>query len=144
MGIASMCDFQRIHSNGLTLSIKPFTINTRPVARRDLDLAPILAAFAPFFAEKSRLPKGVESKTMRPPLTASISASISAGSVEFGVQIFLHRRLSRFYSARHWEARASGPFCPRTLSADFDHRRGRHRRRPLRLINERRRSCKCS
>jgi hypothetical protein len=55
MGIASKCDFQRIHSNGLTLSIKPFTINTRKVARRDLDLAPILAAFAPFFAEESAI-----------------------------------------------------------------------------------------
>jgi hypothetical protein len=37
-------------SNGLALSIKPFTINTHTVARRDLDLAPIIAAFAPFFS----------------------------------------------------------------------------------------------
>jgi hypothetical protein len=50
-----MCDFQRIHSNGLALSIKPFTINTRTVARRDLDLAPILAAFAPFLLEESAI-----------------------------------------------------------------------------------------
>jgi hypothetical protein len=50
-----MCDFQRIHSNGLALSIKPFTINTRAVARRDLDLAPILAAFAPFLLEESAI-----------------------------------------------------------------------------------------
>jgi hypothetical protein len=55
MGIASKCDFQRIHSNGLALSIKPFTINTRTFARRDLDLAPTLAAFAPFFAEESAI-----------------------------------------------------------------------------------------
>ena len=54
-GIASKCDFQRIHSNGLTLNIKPFTMNTRTVARRDLDLGPILAAFAPFFAEESAI-----------------------------------------------------------------------------------------
>jgi hypothetical protein len=50
-----MCDFQRIHSNGLALSIKPFTINTRTVARRNLDLAPILAAFAPFLLEESAI-----------------------------------------------------------------------------------------
>ncbi len=50
-----MCDFQRIHSNGLTLSFKPFTINTRTVARRDLDLAPILAAFAPFLLKESAI-----------------------------------------------------------------------------------------
>src|SRR5262245_4573880 len=49
---------------------------------------------------------------MRPPLTASISASISVGSVELGAKIFLHRRWLRFYAARHSEARASGPFCP--------------------------------
>src|SRR5262249_22022495 len=49
---------------------------------------------------------------MRPPLTASISALISAGSVELGIQIILHRRWRRFYAARHSEARASGPFCP--------------------------------
>jgi hypothetical protein len=104
-----MCDFQRIHSNGLALSIKPFTIKPRTVARRDLDLAPILAAFAP---KNPRLPNGVESKTMRLPLTASISASISARSVELGIQIFLHRRWRRFYAARHSETRAGGPFCP--------------------------------
>jgi hypothetical protein len=39
----------------LALSIKPFTINTRTVARRDLDLAPILAAFAPFLLEESAI-----------------------------------------------------------------------------------------
>jgi hypothetical protein len=54
-----MCDFQRVIqmalSNGLALSIKPFTIITRTVARRDLDLAPILAAFAPFFLEESAI-----------------------------------------------------------------------------------------
>src|SRR5215813_8751314 len=55
MGIASKCDFQRIHSNDLALSIKPFTMNTRTVARRDLDLAPILAAFAPFLVEESAI-----------------------------------------------------------------------------------------
>src|SRR5215813_4919329 len=36
-GIASKCDFQRIHSNGLALIVKPFTRNARTVARRDLD-----------------------------------------------------------------------------------------------------------
>jgi hypothetical protein len=46
---------QMVLSNGLALSIKPFTINTRTVARRDLDLAPILAAFAPFFLEESAI-----------------------------------------------------------------------------------------
>src|SRR5215470_19666815 len=50
-----MCDFQRIHSNGLALSIKPFTINTRTVARRDLDLEPILASYAPFLLEESAI-----------------------------------------------------------------------------------------
>jgi hypothetical protein len=53
--MASMCDFQRTHSNGLALGVKPFTINTRTVARRDLDLAPILAAFAPFFLKESAI-----------------------------------------------------------------------------------------
>ena len=52
-----MCDFQRIHSNGLSLSIKPFTINTRTVARRDLAPAPILAVFAPFLLEESATTK---------------------------------------------------------------------------------------
>jgi len=55
MGIASMCDYQRFHSNGLALSIKPFTRSTRTVARRDIDLAPILAAFAPFLLEESAI-----------------------------------------------------------------------------------------
>ena len=55
MGIAFKCDSQRIHSNGLALSIKPFTMNTRTVARRDLDLSPILAAFAPFPLEESAI-----------------------------------------------------------------------------------------
>jgi len=50
-----MCDFQPIHSNGLAISIKPFTINTRTVARRDLDLLPILAAFAPFLLVESAI-----------------------------------------------------------------------------------------
>jgi hypothetical protein len=39
-------------SNGLALRIKPFTINTRTVARRDLDFAPPLAAFALFLLEE--------------------------------------------------------------------------------------------
>ena len=46
---------QMVLSNGFALSIKPFTINTRTFARRDLDLAPILAAFAPFLLEESAI-----------------------------------------------------------------------------------------
>jgi hypothetical protein len=64
------------------------------------------------FQKNPRLPYGVESKTMRPPLTVSISALSSAKSVELGIQIFLHRRWRRFYAVRHSEARASRPFCP--------------------------------
>jgi hypothetical protein len=39
----------------LAHSIKPFTINTRKVARRDLDLSPILAAFASFLLQESAI-----------------------------------------------------------------------------------------
>src|SRR5262245_25891277 len=44
------------------------------------------------FYKNPRLPNGVESKTILLPLIASISASISAGSVELAIQIFFHWR----------------------------------------------------
>jgi len=91
-GIASKCDFQRIHSNGLALSIKPFTINTRTVARRDLNLAPILAAFAQFLLEESAIAERRREQDYAPATDREHKPLISAGSVELGIQIILHRR----------------------------------------------------
>src|SRR5262249_745376 len=51
----------------LALSIKPFTRSTRTVARRDIDLAPILAAFAPFLLEESAIAERRREQDDAPP-----------------------------------------------------------------------------